>query len=131
MRVKPGLSVLMMLLLVVGCATREGGVGRSADTAPLASGTVVELHPTHGNAYTSIRPDQYETLGLVAGRSIDVQVGQKALKMPVAMTYTDVPPGATVAVLHREGLTLAIRDGNFSETYGVKVGDSLAIYAVE
>lgn len=57
--------------------------------------------------------------------------GDTVLTMAVGRTYTDVPSGELVAVLHREGLTFAVCDGNFSDTYGIDVGASFIISAVD
>lgn len=85
-------------------------------------GTIKGISDTHGNAYTSIAPDQYAPLGLTAGAQVRIHIGGRDLTLPVVRDYADVPVGTAMAVLHREGLTLAIRDGNFSRTYGVSEG---------
>ena len=42
--------------------------------------------------------------------------------------YTSVPSGEPVAVLHREGLTLALRDAEFAARFAVAAGDSFRIF---
>lgn len=99
----------------------------AAAQSRVVEGTVTQLSSTHGNAYTSIRPAEYESHGLVAGRRIRVDFGDTELTLPIGRDYTDVPTGTPLAVLHREGLTFAIRDGNFSRTYGIDVGDTFRL----
>ncbi len=91
--------------------------------------TIGDCPGFYGNVYTSIAPDRYEPLGLQPGRWVRVQFADQALTMVVAQTYTDVPAGTPLAVLHREGLTFAIRDGNFSQTHGINAGDPFTLLA--
>jgi S-adenosylmethionine hydrolase len=86
------------------------------------SGTVKGISDAHGNVYTTVTPDQYQTLGLTIGAQVRIEIGGHDLTLPVVKDYADVPVGIGMAVLHREGLTLAIRDGNFSQTYGIAKG---------
>jgi S-adenosylmethionine hydrolase len=95
-------------------------------------GTVTQLSSNHGNVYTSIRPADYESLGLAAGKRVRVTFGDAdAMTLVIGRDYADVPSGSPLAVLHREGLTFAIRDGNFSRTYGIDVGDTFRLSPAE
>ena len=93
-----------------------------AEAEVLAEGTVTGLHPTFGNCYTDIRPADYDRLGLEAGDTIVVAFGDEQIEMILADRYDDVDAGEPVAVLHRQSLTLAIRNGNFSKTHGLEPG---------
>lgn len=92
-----------------------------AEQKPI-SGTIKGVSDTHGNVYTTIAPDQYAAIGLVAGSQVRIEIGGHDLTLPVVKDYADVPVESGMAVLHREGLTLAIRDGKFSKTYGIAKG---------
>jgi S-adenosylmethionine hydrolase len=61
------------------------------------------------------------------GARIDVAFDDRELTLVIGRDYADVPSGTPLAVLHREGLTFAVRDGNFSRTYGIAVGDTITI----
>lgn len=125
----PALMALAALTLS-SCAPHRQSTQEPAPPAGgalIAEGTVTALSTTHGNAYTSIKPDQYEPLNLQAGDLLHVTFADAAITMVVAQDYTDVPVGTPMAVLHREGLTFAIRDGNFSTTYGVGLGSCFII----
>jgi len=118
-------------LLPAGCASPASSSNATTETGrPLASAAVTGVNPTHGNVYTTIAPDRYEPLGLTPGMRLHVVFSDAAIVMSVGRTYTDVPTGDPVAVLHREGLTFAIRDGDFAETYGIAIGDRFTIARV-
>lgn len=126
---------LCLCLAAVGmtsCGTRPSSSPSPAGESPAATtrsgerptvrGTIKGISDTHGNAYTSIAPDQYAPLGLATAPRVRVAIGGHDLTLPVVKGYEDAPVGTAMAVLHREGLTLAIRDGNFSQTYGISAG---------
>jgi S-adenosylmethionine hydrolase len=117
---------MTIAILLASCAQQSRTIPRQQSPRTIA-GTVTGLSDGHGNAYTSIRPDEYESLGLVVGNHIRVAFNDTELTMVIGRDYTDVPTGTPLAVLHREGLTFAIRDGNFSQTYGIAVGDTFRI----
>ena len=95
----------------------------------LAAGTVTGIGG-HGNAYTSIASSQYEPLGISPGAAVRIVLADTAMAARLGLRYTDVAPGAVVAVLHPEGLTLAVRDGDFAAAFHVAVGDSFRVYAL-
>ena len=103
---------------------------RPAPAATITTGVVTGISDTHGNVYTDIAPDAYESLGLTPGRAVRVAWGDSSVEMPVGEGYTSVPPGRPVAVLHREGLTFAVRDGDFSAAHGLTPGTRFELSAV-
>lgn len=124
--------LITAVALLVSCAAHPSPSTAVDSTGPrIAEGTIVQISSGHGNAYTSIGPDQYEPLGLEPGRRIHVAFGDTAMTLVLGRTYTDVPSGTPLAVLHREGLTFAICDGNFSATYGIAIGTPFVIAAVD
>ena len=133
----PLLAVVAALSLSVAAVSLADGAAPTTrpTTAPaaLATGKITGISKDFGNAYTSIKADRYEALGLVEGRTILVTMGETSVEMPLAKKFFDVDPRQPVAVLHEEGLTLAICDGNFSEVYDVKKDQAfeLALVAAE
>ena len=103
---------------------------RPTPAATVTTGVVTGISDNHGNVYTNIAPDAYEPLGLTPGRVVRVTWGDSSVEMPVGEGYTSVPTGEPVAVLHREGLTFAIRDGDFSATHGLSAGTAFELMAV-
>jgi hypothetical protein len=65
------IAVVIAAAMLVSCApqpqTAKQGSPSAAMQPLVVGGTVTQLSSGHGNVYTSIRPDQYESLGLVAG----------------------------------------------------------------
>ena len=120
------LAALATVALLISCAAPAG---RSAPAA-VTSGVVTGISDNHGNVYTSVAPDSYERLGLTPGRLVRVAWGDSSVEMPVGEDYASVPTGEPVAVLHREGLTFAIRDGDFSDTHGLIPGTAFDLMAV-
>ena len=102
---------------------------RPAPAAAVTAGVVTGISDNHGNVYTSVSPDSYESLGLTPGRTVRLAWGDSSLEMPVGETYTAVPTGRPVAVLHREGLTFAVRDGDFAATHGLTPGTAFELLA--
>ena len=133
MQMTPAVAMLILTALLAGCTAEPGQVARHqpGDDTALAQGTVVQIGRDHGNLYTSIRPDRYPALSVAAGDTVTVAFDHTEVTMRVGRDYTDVPPGEPVAVLHREGLTFAIRDGDFSDAHGVAAGDRFTLRAAD
>lgn len=126
--------IAVAVAVLVSCAQQPRGAGRRVSLAAVEvrrfEGTITQVDGVHGNVYTSIGADQYEALGLVQGRRVRVEFADRQLTLVLGRDYTDVPRGTPVAVLHREGLTFALRDGDFTSTYGVAVGETFRISPV-
>ncbi len=127
----PRLAAVFSILaagLFASCAASPPG---TKTQGVLAEGTITQISSGHGNAYTSLGPEQYDKLGLKPGGTLRVAFDHATMELPLGEDYTSVPTGMPLAVLHREGLTFAIRDGNFSQTHGVKIGDRFSLMASE
>ena len=128
-------AIAIVAAVLISCAAKQpqpatqpyGSAPRQSPALKIADGVVTQLSSEHGNAYTSISPDQYEALGLEPGAWVHVAFADTAITLPVGQTYSDVPSGTPLAVLHREGLTFAVRDGNFSAAYGIGVGSQFCL----
>ena len=110
--------------------SQPSALARQSTAVKIADGAVTQISSGHGNAYTSIGPDQYVVLGLEPGSLIHVAFADTAVTLVVGRDYAEVPTGTPLAVLHREGLTFAVRDGNFSTAFGVGVGALFCISTV-
>lgn len=131
----PAIAITIAAAVFVSCAANpptptaephQAGA-RQAPVRRIADGVVTQVSSGHGNAYTSIGPEQYGPLGLEPGSRIHVAFADTAVTLPVGRAYADVPSGTPLAVLHREGLTFAIRDGDFSAAYGIAAGSAFRI----
>lgn len=125
------IPLIAIVALLASCASEPSrSTTQAAAGRKIADGEVTRVNRAHGNLYTNIAPDQYEALGLNPGETIHVVFDDTAVTTPLGRDYSDVPVGSPVAVLHREGLTFAIRDGDFSTTYGIGAGARFTISSV-
>ena len=129
------LAALILALPLAGQAVfaqEEAATTRPATRgAEAVEGAVTGVSDNFGNIYTDIKSDRYEELGLKAGGKIAVTFGDKSVTLTLGERYDDVKDGEPVAVLHREGLTFAIRNGSFAETHGLKRGDTFTVSVVQ
>ncbi|HUW39852.1 MAG TPA: tyrosine-protein phosphatase [Rectinemataceae bacterium] len=90
-------------------------------------GTVVEVQK-YGNLAMDIKPKALYDAGFALGDILNVAVGGKALEIPFCTSYSDVDTGSLVLRDDRTDnlLIVAVNMGNFSTTYDVKVGATLA-----
>ncbi len=134
---RPSLTILLTLgALALPLPAAEAGQAE-ATTQPasrpttqagvLANGKATGISEHHGNVYTDIKADRYEELGLEPGDKIKLVWEENEVALTVGERYNSVPTGEAVAVLHREGLTFAIRDGNFTETHGLTKGTAFRL----
>lgn len=116
---------VLALALLSSCAHQQVATGKTT-APPLTSGVITGIGG-HGNAYTSIRSSSYDSLGLMAGTTILLSLPDTSFSLLLGEGYTAVPSGESVAVLHAEGLTLAVRNGEFATRFSVAIGDSFRI----
>jgi S-adenosylmethionine hydrolase len=85
------------------------------------NGEVIALDGPYGNLVTNIDADQFSLLGYKLGRRIDVRVGNQGMTITLARTFSDVPLNQPLLYIDSRGhLALAINQGNFAKTHGVK-----------
>lgn len=119
------LATFALVALLSGCVHKQ--VATPKTPAQLTVSGVITQIGGHGNAYTSIRSSSYDSLGLKAGGQILLAFPDTSFTLPLGEGYTAVPSGEPVAVLHPEGLTLAVRDGEFARRFSVAAGDSFQL----
>lgn len=115
----------LALALLSSCAHQQIAIPKTP-AHPLTSGVITGIGG-HGNAYTSIPSSSYDSLGLMAGVPILLALPDTSFSLLLGEGYTAVPSSEPVAVLHPEGLTLAIRDGEFATRFSIATGDSFRI----
>ncbi|MEM6315824.1 MAG: SAM hydroxide adenosyltransferase [Planctomycetota bacterium] len=118
-------GIVVLSLLLAGCSGKAATSPSNVNMT--VTGKVTGISSEYGNAYTSIGPDRYDELNLSAGETVLIAFADEPLRLTLGTDYADVDPGELVAVLHAEGLTLAIRDGNFTQTHGIAVGDTFTL----
>ena len=91
------------------------------------AGAVRYIEDPYGNVVTNIPGTLLDSLARV-GDSLDVRVGVRALRLPFRHTFSDVPRGEALAVMHERGLlSFSINQGDFASKYGVKRKDPVSV----
>ena len=91
---------------------RQSGVG--------IDGTVRYIEDPYGNVVTNIPAALLDSIAHV-GDSLDVRIGSRTFRLPWKHTFSDVPVGQPLAVMHERGLlSFSINQGDFASKYGVK-----------
>ena len=84
-------------------------------------GTVRYIEDPYGNVVTDIPAALLDSLRARLGDSLEVRVGTRTLRLPWRNTFSDVPSGQALAVIHSRGLlSFSINQGDFAARFGVK-----------
>ena len=104
----------------------------AANSYPEVSAVVVEVQK-YGNLTLDIKPKALYDAGYQLGDILKVTAGSHVLTIPFCTSYSDVDTGSLVVRDDRANnlLIVAINMGNFSTTYGVKVGDKVTFALAE
>jgi len=117
--VGPEMAVKDLVRLELKAATFDGR-GLSA--------TVIATDGPFGNLVTNVDAEDFLRLGYQRGQEVPVKVGDKEMKMKFVKTFSDVPLGQPLLYIDSRGhLGLAVNQGSFSATYGVKPPAALFI----
>jgi S-adenosylmethionine hydrolase len=91
-------------------------------------GTVRYIEDPYGNVVTDIPAALLDSLPARVGDSLEVKIGSRALRLPWRNTFSDVPRGQALALVHSRGLlSFSVNQGDFASRYGVKRKDPVAI----
>jgi len=84
-------------------------------------GTVIATDGPFGNLVTNVSADEFLKLGYQRGQTVPVTVGETRMELPFVKTFSDVPLGKPLFYIDSRGrLGLAVNQGSFAATYGVK-----------
>lgn len=84
-------------------------------------GQVIATDGPFGNLVTDISGEQFLELGFARGQNVQVTLGQMQITMPFVRTFADVPVGKPLLYIDSRGrLGLAVNQGSFANTYGIK-----------
>jgi S-adenosylmethionine hydrolase len=85
------------------------------------SGEVIATDGPFGNLVTNISGDDFLKLGYARGRSAHITIGKNEMDIPFVRTFSDVPLKNPLLYVDSRGhLGLAVNQGSFEATYGVK-----------
>jgi len=95
-------------------------------------GIVRYIEDPYGNVVTNIPSALLDSARLHVGDSLDVRIGARTLRLPWRHTFSDVPRGQSLAVMHSRGLlSFSVNEGNFAKKYGVKRRDVVSVRRVQ
>jgi S-adenosylmethionine hydrolase len=90
--------------------------------------TVIATDGPFGNLVTNIDADQFLKLGYQRGQEVPVKIGDIEMKMKFVKTFSDVPLKQPLMYIDSRGhLGLAVNQGSFAATYGIKPPATLFI----
>jgi hypothetical protein len=85
------------------------------------SGEVIATDGPFGNLVTNISGDDFLKLGYSRGQRARVTIGKNEMDIPFVRTFSDVPLKKPLLYIDSRGhLGLAVNQGSFAGTYGVK-----------
>ena len=85
------------------------------------SGEVIATDGPFGNLVTNISGDDFLKLGYLRGQSAHIIIGTNEMDLPFVRTFSDVPLHKPLLYIDSRGrLGLAVNQGSFATTYGIK-----------
>jgi S-adenosylmethionine hydrolase len=91
-------------------------------------GIVRYVEDPYGNVVTNIPAALLDSINARLGDSLDVRLGARTLRLPWRNTFSDVPRGHTLALMHSRGLlSFSVNEGDFASRFRVKRKDPVRI----
>jgi S-adenosylmethionine hydrolase len=85
------------------------------------TGQVIATDGPYGNLVTNVAAEDFLKLGYRRGQDVPVTVGNKKMTIPFVKTFAEVPLHRPLLYIDSRGrLGMALNQGNFSATYGLK-----------
>jgi hypothetical protein len=85
------------------------------------SGQVIATDGPFGNLVTNISGEDFLKLGYPRGQTAHVTIGKSEMDIPFVRTFSDVPLKTPLLYVDSRGrLGLAVNQGSFAATYGIK-----------
>jgi S-adenosylmethionine hydrolase len=83
--------------------------------------TVIATDGPFGNLVTNVAAEDFMKLGYQRGQDVAVKVGDKQMTLKFVKTFSDVPVAQPLLYIDSRGhLALAVNQGSFAATYGIK-----------
>ena len=91
-------------------------------------GDVIGLDDPYGSLITDIAGDDFKKLGYNLGDKVLVQIKKKAVALPYARTFMDVPVGESLLYIDSRGrVGVAINQGNYSRKFNIAPPEKIFI----
>jgi len=85
------------------------------------SGQVIATDGPFGNLVTNVSGDDFLKLGYPRGQNVHITIGKNEMEIPFVRTFSDVPLKKPLLYIDSRGrLGLAVNQGSFAATYGIK-----------
>jgi S-adenosylmethionine hydrolase len=85
------------------------------------SGEAIATDGPFGNLVTNISGDDFLKLGYARGQTAHITIGKSEMDVPFVRTFSDVPLKNPLLYIDSRGhLGLAVNQGSFAATYGIK-----------
>jgi S-adenosylmethionine hydrolase len=84
-------------------------------------GEVIATDGPFGNLVTNVDAEDFLKLGYQRGQTVPVTIGDRKFDLPFVKTFSDVPLNKPLIYIDSRGhFALAVNQGSFAATYGVK-----------
>jgi len=84
-------------------------------------GSVIATDGPYGNLVTNLDADDFLKLGYQHGENVKLTVAGKEMTMPFVRTFSEVAQRKTLLYIDSRGhMALAVNQGNFAATFGIK-----------
>ena len=84
-------------------------------------GEIIATDGPFGNLVTNVDADDFLKLGYQRGQSVPIMIGDKKFDLPFVKTFSDVAVNKPLIYIDSRGhFALAVNQGNFAATYGIK-----------
>ena len=84
-------------------------------------GEIIATDGPFGNLVTNVDADDFLKLGYQRGQSVPITIGDKKFDLPFVKTFSDVAVNKPLIYIDSRGhFALAVNQGNFAATYGIK-----------
>jgi S-adenosylmethionine hydrolase len=85
------------------------------------SGEVIATDGPYGNLVTNISGEDFLKLDYARGQKVHITIGKSEMEIPFVRTFSDVPLNQSLLYIDSRGhLGLAVNQGSFAATYGIK-----------
>lgn len=103
-------------------------VRRARRSGDAIEGAVRYIEDPYGNVVTNIPAALLDSAGLRVGDSLDIRIGSRTFRLPWLKTFSDVPVGRPLAVMHERGLlSFSINQGDFATTHRSNRRDAVEV----
>jgi S-adenosylmethionine hydrolase len=115
--VGPPIQQLVRLSLKTPVVTEKG-----------IDGDVIGLDDPYGSLVTDIAGDDFKKLGYNLGDKVFVKISKKAVALPFARTFMDVPVGESLLYIDSRGhVGIAINQGSYARKFNIAPGEKIFI----